>query len=63
MGPECVVLIGDRETKLLAGQAAGVGSFRYDGGDLFEFTSRVISADFGLGAVDSAGATSQASRS
>jgi len=63
VGPECVVLIGDLETDLLAGQAAGVGSFRYDGRDLFEFTSRVISANLGLDAVDSLEATSKARRS
>lgn len=63
VGPECAVLIGDCEIDLLAGQAAGVESFRYDGGDLFEFTSRVISANFGLDAVDLLEATSKASRS
>jgi len=61
--PECAVLIGDCETDLLAGQAAGVESFRYDGGDLFEFTSRVISASLCLDAVDSLEATSKARRS
>ena len=59
--PECAVMIGDRETDLLAGQAAGVKSFLYDGGDLFEFTKRVISANFGVGALDSAELTSMAS--
>lgn len=61
--PECAVLIGDRETDLLAGQTARVKSFLYGGGDLFEFTKRVISANFGLGAVDSTEAASRASRS
>jgi D-glycero-D-manno-heptose 1,7-bisphosphate phosphatase len=61
--PECAVLIGDRETDLLAGQTAGVESFLCDGGDLFEFTRRVISAIFGLDAVDSVEATSKFSRS
>lgn len=51
--PEFAVIIGDRETDLLAGQAAGVESFLYDGGDLFEFTRTVISAHFDLGAVNS----------
>jgi len=54
VSPESAVMIGDRETDLLAGQAAGVESFLYDGGDLFEFTKRAISASFGLGAVDPA---------
>jgi hypothetical protein len=63
VGPEFFVLIGDCEADLLAGQAAGVESFRYDGEDLFEFTSRVISANFSLDAVDSLEATSKARRS
>ena len=61
--PECAILIGDRETDLFAGQAAGVNFFLYDGGDLFEFTSGVISASFGLDVLDSAEVTSKASRS
>ena len=59
MSPESAVMIGDRETDVLAGQAAGVRSFRYGGGDLFEFTNGVISANFGLGAVNSAEVTSK----
>ena len=51
--PENAVMIGDRETDLLAGQAAGVRSFLYDGGDLFEFTREAISANFALGAINS----------
>ena len=57
---EDAVMIGDRETDVLAGQAAGVESFLYDGGDIFEFTKRMISAKFGLGAVNSAEVTSKA---
>ncbi len=62
MRPECAVLIGDRETDLLAGQAAGVKSCLYDGGDLFEFTRGAISANFALGALSSVEVTSKASR-
>jgi len=51
--PESAVIIGDRETDMLAGQAAGLESFIYDGGDLFEFTKRVISAHFDSSAVNS----------
>ena len=58
--PEGAVMLGDRETDFLAGQAAGVKSFVYEGGDLFEFTRRVISADFVLGAVTSDQATLRA---
>jgi len=54
---------GDHETGVLAGQAVGVKSFLYSGGDLFEFTKKVISARFVVGAVDSAEAASKASRS
>ena len=61
--PENAIMIGDRQTDILAGQAAGVESFLYDGGDLFEFTKKVISANFGLGAVYSAEVTSKASHS
>ena len=63
VSPESAVMIGDRESDILAGQAAGVESFLYDGGDLFEFTNKAISANFGLGNVDSAETTSRASRS
>ena len=61
--PECAVLIGDRDTDVLAGQAAGVASFLYDGGDLFEFTLGAISAKFALVALSSVDVTSRASRS
>ena len=61
--PELAVMIGDRETDLLAGQTAGVEPFLYHGGDLFEFTKRAVSASFGLGVLDSAEVTSKASRS
>ncbi len=61
--PENAVMFGDRETDVPAGQAAGVKSFLYDGGDLFEVTKKAISANLGLGAVDSAEARSKASRS
>jgi histidinol phosphatase-like enzyme len=60
---ECAVLIGDRETDVLAGQGAGVESFLYDGGDLFEFTRKAISVNFALGALNSVEVTSKASRS
>jgi D-glycero-D-manno-heptose 1,7-bisphosphate phosphatase len=50
---EDAVMIGDRETDVLAGQTAGVESFLYDGGDLFEFTNRAISANFALGTLNS----------
>jgi len=63
VSPENAIVIGDRETDLLAGQAAGVKSFLYDGGDLFKFTKRVISANFGLGAVSSVEVASKTSRS
>ena len=53
MSPKSAVMIGDRETDMLAGQAAGVKSFLYDGGDLFEFTKKAISANFALGALNS----------
>lgn len=61
--PECAVLIGDRESAVLAGQATGVESFRYDGGDLFEFTRKAISANSALGAFSSVEVTSRVSRS
>jgi len=61
--PENAVMIGNRESDLLAGQAAGVKSFLYGGGDLFEFTRKAISANFGLGAFDSTEAASKASYS
>ena len=53
VSPKSAVMIGDRETDMLAGQAAGVKSFLYDGGDLFEFTKKAISANFALGALNS----------
>ena len=54
---ECTDMISDREIDLLAGQVAGVESFLYDGGDVFEFTKKAISASFGLEAVDSVDVT------
>lgn len=59
---ENAMMIGDRETDLLAGQAAGVKSFLYDGGDLFEFTKKAISANFTLGTLNSDQVTSKASQ-
>lgn len=61
--PKSAVMIRHCQTNLLVGQAAGVRSFHYDGGDLFEFTKTAISANFGLVAVDSVEATLKASRS
>lgn len=61
--PENAVMIGDRDTDVLAGQTAGVASFLYDGGDLFEFTRGAISAKFALAALNSVEVTSRASRS
>ena len=61
VSPESAVMIGDRETDVLAGQAAGVESFLYDGGDLFEFTRRAISARFRLGVFNPVGVISKAS--
>ena len=55
VSPKSAVLIGDRETDLLAGQAVEVKSFLYDGGDLFEFSKKTISANFALGALNSVG--------
>ena len=53
VSPESAVMIGDRETDVLAWQAAEVKSFLYGGGDLFEFTKKAISANFALGALNS----------
>ena len=60
--PENAVMIGDREPDILAGQGAGVKSFLYEGGDLFEFTRKAISDNFALGALSSVEVTSRASR-
>jgi D-glycero-D-manno-heptose 1,7-bisphosphate phosphatase len=60
VGPENVVVIGDRESDVLAGQGAGVKSFLYDGSDLFEFTRKAISVNSVLGALNSVEATSKA---
>ena len=59
--PENAVMIGDRDTDVLAGQDAGVKSFLYDGGDFFEFTKKAISANFALGTLNSDQVASQAS--
>ena len=58
--PENAVVIGDRETDMLAGQGPGVKSFLYDGSDLFEFTRKAISVNFVLGALNSVEVTSKA---
>ena len=58
---ENAIMIGDRDTDVLAGQVAGVKSFLYDGGDLFEFTKKAISANFALGTLNSDQVTSKAS--
>ena len=61
--PELAVMIGDRETDVLAGQGAVVKSFRYDGGDLFVFTRRVISGHSDSRPANSVQLTLKASRS
>jgi D-glycero-D-manno-heptose 1,7-bisphosphate phosphatase len=48
VAPQNAVMIGDRDRDIEAGQAAGVASFLYHGGDLFEFTRAVISSHFGM---------------
>jgi D-glycero-D-manno-heptose 1,7-bisphosphate phosphatase len=48
VAPQNAVMIGDRDRDIEAGRAAGVVSFLYRGGDLFEFTKAVISSHFGL---------------
>jgi len=42
VSPESAVMFGDRESDVLAGQAAGVKSFLYEGGDLFDFVTRAV---------------------
>jgi D-glycero-D-manno-heptose 1,7-bisphosphate phosphatase len=48
VAPQNAIMIGDRDRDIQAGQAAGVASFLYRGGDLFEFTKAVISSHFGM---------------
>jgi D-glycero-D-manno-heptose 1,7-bisphosphate phosphatase len=48
VAPQNAIMIGDRDRDIEAGQAAGVASFLYRGGDLFEFTKAVISSHFGM---------------
>jgi len=47
VAPNNAIMIGDRDRDTEAGRAAGVASFLYRGGDLFEFTKAVISSHFG----------------
>ncbi len=61
--PENVVMIGDRDTDVLAGQTAGVEAFLYEGGDLFEFTKKALLPYLGRGAFDSTEAASKVSYS
>jgi len=46
VAPECAILIGDRERDVVAGQAAGVESFLFDGTDLEMFTRAAIKKSF-----------------
>ncbi len=48
VAPQDAIMIGDRDRDIEAGEAAGVASFLYRGGDLFEFTKAVISSHFGM---------------
>ena len=48
VAPQNAIMIGDRDRDIQAGHAAGVASFHYPGGDLFEFTKAVISFYFGM---------------
>jgi hypothetical protein len=41
-------MIGELETVVVAGQAAGAESLIYYGSDLFEFIKRAISVDFAV---------------
>ena len=46
--PQSVTMIGELETVVVAGQAAGAESLIYYGSDLFEFIKRAISVDFAV---------------
>jgi len=43
--PQGAIMIGDRETDILAGKAATVPSYLFEGGDLFEFTRCAVSCN------------------
>lgn len=40
--PQASIILGTRESDVLAGRAAQVKHFLYNGGDLFEFTRNTI---------------------
>ena len=44
--PQSAIMIGDRETDVLAGKAATVASYLFEGGDLFEFTRCAVACNY-----------------